>query len=164
MPSRQIRRMPNRRKLLCSFGLFLLAFWQILYFKSSLFIFLAKKQWWRREKTEKEQGSATDHSALLHHNAHALVNQIVCYIYHTYIIKHVKESWSTRMERVRLFTFLLRCGHALHFGWPGLFNDASLMQQSIPQLDHTADVTYPSSPWSSVKFKFFWFFSLNRTK
>ena len=27
-----------------------------------------------------EQGSATDHSALLHHNAHILANQIVCYI------------------------------------------------------------------------------------
>jgi hypothetical protein len=34
----------------------------------------------KRKKTEKEQGSATDHNALLHHNAHALANQIVCYI------------------------------------------------------------------------------------
>jgi hypothetical protein len=32
------------------------------------------------EKTEKEQGSATDHSALLRHNARALANQIFCYI------------------------------------------------------------------------------------
>ena len=33
-----------------------------------------------RAKTQKEQGSATDHSALLHHNARALANQIGCYI------------------------------------------------------------------------------------
>jgi hypothetical protein len=29
-------------------------------------------------KTQKEQGSATDHNALLRHNARALANQIVC--------------------------------------------------------------------------------------
>jgi hypothetical protein len=29
---------------------------------------------------EKEQNRATDHSALLRHNARALANQIVCYI------------------------------------------------------------------------------------
>jgi hypothetical protein len=29
---------------------------------------------------QKEQGTATEHSALLCHNAHTLANQIVCYI------------------------------------------------------------------------------------
>jgi hypothetical protein len=52
-----------------------------LYFKSFivLFIFLLKSRdeaW----KTQKEQGSATEHSALLRHNERALANQIVRYI------------------------------------------------------------------------------------
>ena len=34
----------------------------------------------KKTEYEKEQGSATEHSALLRHNARALTNQIVCYI------------------------------------------------------------------------------------
>ena len=34
----------------------------------------------KRGKTQKEQGTVTEHSALLHHNARALANQSVCYI------------------------------------------------------------------------------------
>jgi hypothetical protein len=33
-----------------------------------------------KQRKRQEQGSATDHSALLRHNARALANQIVCYI------------------------------------------------------------------------------------
>ena len=58
-----------------------------LYFKCSivLFIFLAKKQRWSGGKTQKEQSTATEHSALLRHNACALANQN-CLLYPTYIV------------------------------------------------------------------------------
>jgi hypothetical protein len=41
---------------------------------------MAKKQRWSGGKTQQEQGTATENSALLHHNARALANQIVGYI------------------------------------------------------------------------------------
>jgi hypothetical protein len=51
----------------------------IFYFKCSrvLFIFWQKSE---AGKIQKEPVIATDHSALLRHNARALANQIVCYI------------------------------------------------------------------------------------
>jgi hypothetical protein len=84
---KQIRRMPIR----LIFILFFLFLWSIpscfLYFKCSivLFIFLAKKQRWSGGKTQKEQSTATEHSALLRHNACALANQN-CLLYPTYIV------------------------------------------------------------------------------
>jgi hypothetical protein len=45
-----------------------------------LFLFLAKKQRRSGGKKQKEQGSATDHIALLGHITRALANQIVGYI------------------------------------------------------------------------------------
>jgi hypothetical protein len=73
-----------------------------LYLKKTivLFIFLAKN----RGKTQKEQGSATDPSALLHHNARALAIQIVCYIplYYYIIIAFIIALKADRLI-IRIF-------------------------------------------------------------
>jgi hypothetical protein len=71
-------------KLLCSFGPFLLAFCYGFVFLK-LYGFVYSFEFWLQSrdeagKNQKDQGSATDDSVLLHYNARALANQIACYI------------------------------------------------------------------------------------
>jgi hypothetical protein len=61
--------------LLCSFSLFLLASGKFWILKALLFCLY----FWLKSRG-KEKGSATDHSALLRHNARALANQVIYYI------------------------------------------------------------------------------------
>jgi hypothetical protein len=51
-----------------------------LYFKAlqfCLYLWLKNRDE-AEKKAEKEQGSATEHSALLRHNARALANEVIC--------------------------------------------------------------------------------------